>query len=64
LTLDGWIDLETMTTELDGERFPVTKLLDAQGRETTDPERAVVYFAGAGNKWFSARIIRHEGFDA
>lgn len=60
MTLDGWVDFETMTTELDGEQFPVTKLIDGRGRETTDPAEAVIYFAGRDDKWFSARIIRHD----
>lgn len=53
---DGWVDFETMTTELDGEVFPVTHLIDARGHVTIDPSEAVVYFAGRDDKWFSARI--------
>lgn len=56
---DGWVDFETMTTELDGEIFPVTVLVDVNGQPTTDPDRAVVYHAGRGDKWFSARVHRH-----
>lgn len=58
MTLDGHIDFETMTTELDGETFPVTKLFDHRGRITTNPDDAVIYFAGRGSQWFSARIVR------
>ncbi len=55
---DGWVDFETMTTELDGEVFPVTHLLDVNGRITIDPDKAVTYHAGRDDKWFSARIHR------
>ncbi len=58
--IDGWVDFETMTTHLDGEDFPVTALLDAKGRATTNPDEAVIYHAGRGDQWFAARIIRRE----
>lgn len=63
-SLDGWVDFETMTTELDGEQYPVTKLFDARGRVTDDAAVATVYFAGRGDRWFSARIIREVSYDA
>ncbi len=55
---DGWVDFETMTTQLDGQLFPVTKLIDVTGAITDDPDRAVIYHAGRGDQWFSARIHR------
>lgn len=58
---DGWVDFDTMTTELDGEVYPVTKLIDAAGAETDEANDAVIYFAGRDDKWFSARVIRDFG---
>lgn len=57
---DGWVNFETMTTELDGEEFPVTVLLDAKGHVTANPDEAVIYHAGRGNQWFAARVIRFD----
>ena len=58
---DGWVNFETMTTELDGEVFPVTKLIDVNGKLTDDPDKAVIYHAGRDYKWFSARVHRNQG---
>lgn len=57
--LDGWVDLESMTTELDGEVYPIIRLLDANGQLTDDPEKAVTYHAGRDRTWFHARIHRN-----
>lgn len=37
----------------DGTIVPVTNLFDADGDETNDPDEAVVFVAGEGDRWFT-----------
>ena len=37
----------------DGTTVPITNLLDEFGDETDDPDEAVTFVAGDGERWFS-----------
>lgn len=37
----------------DGTTVPITNLLDADGDETDDPNEAVSFVAGEGDRWFT-----------
>lgn len=54
----GWVDLERMIAEVEGVEYPITKLLDEQRRETTDPDSAVVCVCGRDREWMALQIHR------
>lgn len=37
----------------DGTTVPITNLFDADGEETDDPDEAVTFVAGEGDRWFT-----------
>lgn len=38
----------------DGQRWPITNLIDALGEETDDESAAVAFVCGVDNSWISA----------
>ncbi len=44
----------------DGQRWPITVLLDATGEETDDEDEAVAFVCGVGNTWISAPLSDFE----
>jgi len=44
----------------DGTTVPVTGLYDADGEETNDPDQAVTFVAGEGDRWFSGLCSEFE----
>lgn len=44
----------------DGSTVPVTNLFDGDGEETNDPDQAVTFVAGDGDRWFAGLCADYE----